>query len=179
MSSALTTQILIDRVQHGDRSALNDLCARYQQRVLRAVRIRLGSKLRRKIESWEIVQEVLMGAFGRLNSGDFGTEGALMNYLSRLAENRIRDEADRQGAQRRNADREIPLDARSPGGGDPLIEIEAPTAPGPSSLLVLAEDLERMERAMDRLSAGQSRPSAPRRDLPRVGRSREWVVGSG
>ena len=152
MPDTLTTQVLIHRVQAGDRAALNDLLARYQQRVLSAVRIRLGAKLRRKIESWDIVQEVLMGAFGKIKSGDFRTEGALMKYLNVLVENRLRDEADRQGAQRRDPGRETPLGARSSGDGNPLIDIVARSAPGPSSVLVLAEDLERMERAMDRLS---------------------------
>jgi RNA polymerase sigma factor (sigma-70 family) len=148
----LTTQILIDRVQAGDRAALNELCARYQERVLSAVRIRLGAKLRRKVESWDIVQEVLMGAFRHIKSGDFGTEGALMKYLNALVENRLRDEADRQNAQRHNADREISLGARSSGDGNPLMDIADRSAPGPSTLLSRMEDFERMERAMDELS---------------------------
>jgi RNA polymerase sigma factor (sigma-70 family) len=152
VSSTLTTQILIDRVQAGDRSALDDLLRRYQQRVLVAVRIRMGAKLRRKVESWDIVQEVLVGAFGHLKSGDFGTEGALMKYLNVLVENRLRDEADRQNAQRRDADREISLGARSSGDGAPLIDIPDRSASGPSTLLSRMEDLERLERAMDELS---------------------------
>jgi hypothetical protein len=63
MSSTLTTQVLIDRVQHGNPSsrvaALNELCARYQERVLRAVRIRLGAKLRAKLQSSDVVQDVM------------------------------------------------------------------------------------------------------------------------
>jgi DNA-directed RNA polymerase specialized sigma24 family protein len=152
MPSTLTTQILIERAQGGDRAALNDLCARYQDRVLAAVRLRMGAKLRRKVESWDIVQEVLMGAFRHIKSGDFGTEGALMKYLNVLVENRLRDEADRQNAQRRNADREISLGARSSSDGNPLIDLPDRSAPGPSTLLSRMEDLERMERAMDGLS---------------------------
>lgn len=152
MPETLTTQILIDRVQNGDHGALNALCARYQERVLRAVRIRLGAKLRRKVQSWDIVQEVLLGAFGKIKSGDFHSEGALMKFLNVLVDNRLRDEADRQGGQRRNADREIPLGARSSGNGTPLIDLGDPSALTPSWLLVMREDIERMERAMDELS---------------------------
>jgi RNA polymerase sigma-70 factor, ECF subfamily len=152
MTETITTQILIGRVQAGDGAALNELCARYQQRVLSAVRIRLGAKLRRKIESCDVVQEVMMAALGKVNSFEYRTEGAFLKYLNHLVENRLRDEADRQGAARRNADREIPLGARSDGDGDPLGEIGDPSAPTPSRLLILGEDLARMERAMDRLS---------------------------
>lgn len=121
MSQTITTQILIERVQAGDRSALNDLCVRYQQRVLSAVRIRLGAKLRGKIESWDVVQEVLLQAVGRINSFEYRSEGAFLKYLNQLVENRLRDEANRQGAQRRNADREISLGVRSPDDDGPLM----------------------------------------------------------
>jgi DNA-directed RNA polymerase specialized sigma24 family protein len=71
MPETLTTQILIERAQGGDRAALNELCARYQDRVLAAVRLRMGAKLRRKVGSSDIVQNVLMGAFCDLKSRDF------------------------------------------------------------------------------------------------------------
>lgn len=151
MPETLTTQVLIDRVQAGDRAALNDLCARYQERVLSAVRIRLGAKLRRKVESWDVVQQVLMGAFGKLQSGDFSSEGALMKYLNVLVENRLRDEARHQGAKRRDGDREISLDGRSPGDEKPLIDIDDPCALTPSRVLIDREEFQRMEQAMDRL----------------------------
>jgi RNA polymerase sigma-70 factor, ECF subfamily len=117
-----------------------------------AVRIRLGAKLRRKIESWDVVQEVMMAALGKVNSFEYRTEGAFLKYLNQLVENRLRDEADRQGAARRDADREISLGARSDADGDPLKQIDDPSTPTPSRLLILGEDLARMERAMDRLS---------------------------
>lgn len=150
-----TTQILIERIQAGDSTALNDLCARYYDRVLQAVRFRMGAKLRRKTGSSDIVQEELMGAFGRIKTGDFGTEGKLMRYLNVLVANRLRDEARRQRAQRRNAELEIPLDGRSPGDEHPLIDIEDSRALTPSRVLSRREELERMARAMDRLDPEQ------------------------
>jgi RNA polymerase sigma factor (sigma-70 family) len=120
--------------------------------VLSAVRIWLGAKLRRKIESWDVIQEVMMAALGKVTSFEYRTEGAFLKYLNHLVENRLRDEADRQGAARRDADREISLGARSDADGDPLKQIDDPSTPTPSRLLILGEDLARMERAMDRLS---------------------------
>lgn len=151
MSESLTTQVLIEQVQAGDSAALNVLCDRYLMRVLSAVRIRLGAKLRQKIESWDIVQQVMLEALGKVNSFDFRTDGAFLNYLNRVVENRIRDEADRWQAKRRDIRREVSLDApRSPGSADPL-DIPGTATPTPSKLLSLREDLERLEEAMDRL----------------------------
>lgn len=155
MPDTLTTQILIERVKAGDSTALNDLCARYYDRVLQAIRFRMGAKLRRKAGSSDMVQEVLLGAFGRIKSGDFGTEGKLMRYLNVLVANRLRDEARRQRAKRRNADLEIALDGRSPGDELPLIDIEDSRALTPSRVLARREELELMERAMDRLEPEQ------------------------
>lgn len=152
MLPATTTQVLIGRIQAGDRAALNELCERYQQRVLSAVRIRLGAKLRRKIESCDVVQKVMIEALGKLDEFEYRTEGAFLKYLNRLVENRLRDEADYWGAQGRNPDREIPLDPRSPGEETPLIDLGDPSAPTPSRLLIVQEDLARMEQAMDVLA---------------------------
>ncbi|HET6882744.1 MAG TPA: hypothetical protein VFI31_21430, partial [Pirellulales bacterium] len=152
MPETLTTQVLIDRVQHGDRAALNDLCARYWQRVLRSVRIRLGAKLRGKLQSSDVVQDVMKEVLGDLQAFEFRTEGAFMKHLNCLVEHRIRDLIDYWEAhQCRDPGREKPLGPRSGDNGNPLIDVAAPSGPGPSSLMVLAEDLERMERAMDAL----------------------------
>ena len=147
-----TTQVLIDRVQHGDAAALNTLCARYQNRVLRSVRIRLGAKLRVKLQSSDVLQDVMKKAIEGIDRFEFRTEGAFMKHLNVLVEHCIRDEIDYWNAQRRNPGREIPLGPRSSGDGNPLVDLEGRPAPGPSSVLVLAEDLELLERAMDLLS---------------------------
>jgi RNA polymerase sigma factor (sigma-70 family) len=148
---SLTTQVLIEQVQAGDRGALDSLCDRYLMRVLAAVRIRLGAKLRQKVESWDIVQQVMLQAMGEVKSGDFRTDGAFLNYLNRMVENRIRDEADRWGAKRRDMRRELSLDTpRSSGSAHPL-DLPDTLAPTPSRLLILREDLARLELAVDRL----------------------------
>ena len=100
MEDIRTTKVLVAEAQQGDRPALNELCDRYVSRVLVAVRARLGDGLRRKVESWDVVQEVMIDAIGNLNEFTFRTEGAFLNYLNRVVENRIRDEADRWAAQK-------------------------------------------------------------------------------
>ena len=156
MPETLTTQVLIEQVQQGDQTPLNELLDRYQMRVLAAVRMRLGAKLRRKLESCDVVQDVMIDALRKVKSFDFRTEGAFLKYLNQVVANKIRDEADRWGAQRRNMDREVFLDAgRSSGCAIPLNTPGDRSAPTPSKIVSLHEDLALMERAMDRLAEDQ------------------------
>jgi len=152
LSNLEDTQVLVEQFQQGDNSALNELCRRYQTRVLAAVRIRLGAKLRRKVQSWDIVQEVMMDALRKLGSFDFKTEGAFLHYLNRVVANKIRDQADYWKYQKRDMDREIPLEKRrSPSSSIPLPLAEDRGAPTPSKIIGLQEDLALLEQAMDRL----------------------------
>ena len=152
MPETLSTQILIEQVQQGDQGALNELFSRYQMRVLTAVRIRLGANLRKKLESSDIVQEVMIDALRKVKSFEFRTEGAFLKYLNQVVANRIRDQADRWGAQRRDVNREVSLNAeRSVGSPIPLNTPEDRSALTPSKIGILQEDLASLERAIDRL----------------------------
>lgn len=153
VADADTTKLLISRVQAGDRDALETLCSRYLMRVLAAVRARLGAKLRQKVESWDVVQDVLIDAVRRVNSFEFRTEGAFLKFLNKIVENRIRDEADRWAAKKRDANLEVPLKPSSPDGADPYSTITLKQGWGsPSGILSLSEDLSRLEAAMDNLT---------------------------
>lgn len=152
-SNPLTTQVLLEKAQDGDGQALNELCRRYQQRVLATVRIRLGAELRRRVESWDIVQEVMIDALRKVNSFDYKTDGAFLHFLNRVVENKIRDEADRQRAGKRDPALEVSFDAaRSAYAVFPL-DMPDSASPTPSKVLSLHEDLALLERAMDRLAA--------------------------
>ena len=153
MADPLSTQALIEQVQRDDGDALQELCCRYQGRILAAVRLRLGARLRRKLESCDIVQDVMIDALRKVKSFDYKTEGAFLHYLNRVVENKIRDHADRLNAQMRNPDREVPLEGmRSSDSGCPLIPLEDHAAPTPSQIVSLRENLTLLERAMDCLS---------------------------
>ena len=74
MEDIRTTKVLVAEAQQGNRLALNELCDRYFSRVLVAVRARLGVGLRRKVESWDVVQEVMIDAVRNLDEFNFRTE---------------------------------------------------------------------------------------------------------
>jgi len=82
---------LVRDFQAGDEQALNELFERYQERVRRIVRIRLGAELRQYLDEDDIVQDVFIVAARRIH--DFEPQGhsSILYWLSTITENRIRD----------------------------------------------------------------------------------------
>lgn len=154
MAEPASTHALLERVHSGDQSALNELYNRYLMRVLAAVRARLGAELRSKVESWDIVQDALLASLKNVQSFRQTSEGAFLNWLATVVENRIRDQLDHFRAEKRDHRLERPLaERRSSESAMPLDIPERDCAPTPSEVLVLGEDLDRLEKAMDRLPA--------------------------
>jgi len=152
MPEPTSTQALLQRVQTGDREALNELYNRYLMRVLAAVRARLGAELRGKLESWDVVQDALLASLKNVQSFDQSSEGAFLNWLAKVVENRIRDQLDYFRAEKRDHRLERPLvGPRSAESSAPLDLPGRSCAPTPSQALILSEDLARLEKAMDQL----------------------------
>jgi RNA polymerase sigma-70 factor (ECF subfamily) len=152
MPDPTSTQALLQRIQTGDKGALNDLYNRYLMRVLAAVRARLGAELRGKLESWDVVQDALLASLKNVQSFNQTSEGAFLNWLAKVVENRIRDQLDFFRADKRDHRLERPLAGpRSEESSVPLDIPERSGVPTPSQFLVLSEDLARLEKAMDQL----------------------------
>src|SRR5438105_2825348 len=151
MTDPTATHALLQRVQLGDNDALNELYNRYLMRVLAAVRARLGAELRGKLESWDVVQDALLASLKNVQSFNQGSEGAFLNWLAKVVENRIRDQLDFFRAEKRDHRLEKPLAGRSADSATPLDIPERNDAPTPSQVLILSEDLARLEKAMDQL----------------------------
>ena len=152
MNDPLNTQILISRIQEGNSAARNELCERYLERVYRAVRLRLGARLREKVQSCDIVQQALLDVVKGAENFECRSEGRFLNYVNRAVENRIRDEADRWQTQKRDIKKEIAIDgARSPENSRPLDIPDTQGAPTPSLVAIRQEELATLEQAMDLL----------------------------
>jgi RNA polymerase sigma-70 factor (ECF subfamily) len=100
---------LVRLAQGGDRSAFEALFARYYDRVQRIVRMRLGSKLRARVEVDDILHETFAVAVARFDRFEMRDQWSLINWLAKLAERQILAAADYHGARKRDAEREIPL----------------------------------------------------------------------
>src|SRR5437016_6185665 len=120
MPDPTSTVALLQRVQSGDRDALNQLYNRYLMRVLAAVRARLGAELRAKLESWDVVQDALMASLKNVESFNQTSEGAFLHWLATVVENRIRDQIDYFRAEKRDHRLEVSLAGRSDRSALPL-----------------------------------------------------------
>ncbi len=104
------TLALLGRARLGDRGAANELFLRYQDRIHRIVRVRLGPGLRRWTESGDLVQETCRTAFEGLAKVQLDSEFDFLDWLGRLATNRVRDFADHVHARKRDVHRARSLD---------------------------------------------------------------------
>lgn len=99
------TEFLIDKCKLGDSEAFHKLFARYQEKTLRIVRLRLDSRTRNllKIQSMDILQEVFIAAFKKIQDYRPMTKGSFIHWLSKIIENNIKDHIDYNLADKRKA----------------------------------------------------------------------------
>jgi RNA polymerase sigma-70 factor (ECF subfamily) len=146
------TQRLITLAKEGDQPAINQLCRIYGERIRRIIRLRIDRKLRPKIDSVDIVQDVLVQALAGLDNFTYKDEGDFLRWLSKIAENKFRDILDKFHADKRDIRREIPfkkVEANTEGGS---LGVDGPLqTTTPSVLFSRKEQFDRLERAIDHL----------------------------
>jgi len=154
MSDEITHSLdLVLRAQQGDQHALNRLCERYYDRVRRIVRLRLGPRLRERVDSGDILQETFLAAVRSLQSFEMREEASLINWLSRLAERQIIAAADYHGAKKRDSRRDVSLSGPI-GPTDTVtvrIGIEDSGLMRPLDLVADAEEQKIVERCLEEL----------------------------
>lgn len=94
---------LVALAQGGDAAALNDLLTRYLDRLRRVVRIRMGPGLARRMEIEDVVQETMLMASQEIVRLEVRSQGSILQWLGKIALNRIRDANKYFGAQKRAA----------------------------------------------------------------------------
>ena len=150
-----TTLTLVRQAKAGENNALNLLLDRYVQRVLRIVRMRLGPKLRGRMESMDVVQEVMVRVIKDLENFEPKNEAAFLHWISQLVQNEIRDLADYHGAEKRNANKEVQPQKDSEEDRSVVSNTPANSIYRPSFQLRLKEDVLLLEAAMDELPEKQ------------------------
>ncbi|MEP6917566.1 MAG: RNA polymerase sigma factor [Acidobacteriota bacterium] len=126
---------LLIRAQAGDKTALNDLCARYLPRLQRWAHGRLPSGIRSSLDTHDLVQDTLMHVVQRLHVFEPRHSGALQGYMHQALRNRMLDEIRRV--------------ARRP--SEPLDSAQPTNESSPLELAIGAAALERYEAALARL----------------------------
>jgi RNA polymerase sigma-70 factor (ECF subfamily) len=112
----------------------------------------LDRKLRPKLDSLDVVQDAIILALGSLKEFTYKNEGDFMRWLSRIAENKIRDILDRFHTNKRDINREMPFkeESRSTEGG--FVGAAGPMGnTTPSVIVSRKEELDRLEKALDEL----------------------------
>jgi len=146
------TRHLVTLAKEGDRPAVEQLCRIYGERVRRIIRLRIDSKLRPKIDSVDIVQDALVLALAGLEDFTYKDDGDFLRWLSRIAENKLRDTLDKFHADKRDIRREIPFKKIEPNTEEGSYGLDGPMhTTTPSVLLSRKEQLDRLERAIDEL----------------------------
>lgn len=115
-SPADTTTELLQKVQAGDEAALELLLARYLPRLRRWARGRLPHWARDLADTGDLVQDVLVRTFKRLDDFENRGDGALDGYLRHVLLNRIREEIRRSGrrCEHTSLSTGLPADQTSP-----------------------------------------------------------------
>ncbi|MHC4797990.1 MAG: sigma-70 family RNA polymerase sigma factor [Planctomycetota bacterium] len=151
-TSIRKTQQLVALAQDGDKSALDQLCKVYSERVQRIVRFRMGKELRGKLESMDLVQDAFVAAVKDLDRFEYRDEGDFLRWMSKIAENRIRDNLKRFHADKRDIRREVPMDHRESPTGDNRPRMPEPIrTTTPSVIMSISEELNKLENAMNLL----------------------------
>ncbi len=146
------TQELVVLAKDGDKSALNQLYRVYGERVRWMVRFRMGAELRSQMESMDLVQDTLIHALSGLDNFTYKNEGDFVRWLSKIAENSLRDNLDKLHAGKRDIRREVPLDNYRPTTAGGFVGTPGPiAATTPSIIMSRKEDLDKLEKAIDKL----------------------------
>lgn len=177
---------LLSRVQGGDQAALEDLLARYQERLRRIVRIQLrGSLLRRHFDSMDLVQDTFRAALPRIGELNVQSPSGLLRWFSTIALNRIRDTYAALRTRKRDADLDVELSesvCRRLGAGESLpheqavlaevralLDAEVAELPEDQRLVVLLRDY--MGEDWERVAAELGREAGAARQL----HQRAWI----
>ena len=146
------TQHLVTLAKQGDQSAVDQLCRIYGERIRRIIRLRIDRKLRPKIDSVDVVQDALVLALGGLENFTYKNEGDFLRWLSKIAENKLRDILDKFHADKRDVHKEIPFrkEDRST-EGDSVGVAEPMRTTTPSVIMRKKEALDKLEQALDKL----------------------------
>jgi RNA polymerase sigma-70 factor (ECF subfamily) len=142
---------LLARARAGDGGALGELLARYQEPLLRIVRIRLGSGMRMWLESGDIVQETYQALLRDVGRLELAHGDDLVQWLARVATNRIRDQHDRMRAQKRDPEREHALEDDAVSHAAPAASLAA-TDTAPPDAAMRREVREILDAAIAGLS---------------------------
>lgn len=110
--SLVEFETLMGQVRAGNSDALQEMCKRYGDHVLRVVRRKMHHRLRTRYDSVDFLQAVWASFIAvPPDRYTFASSQELVNYLARMACNKVVDVYREQLGPKRDANREQPLNA--------------------------------------------------------------------
>lgn len=147
------TRDLVSLARVGDKDSMAALYRIYAARLQGAVKKRLGPKLRKKMESVDLVQSVWKDVLDDMQGFEYRGADSFYHWLLTRLTHKIQDKGRYFAAEMRDPDKEGRLvrdDTESPG-------ISPPPSPDPtpSKVAMAGEDLGRFMGLLDRLPESQ------------------------
>jgi RNA polymerase sigma-70 factor (ECF subfamily) len=100
----------------------------------------------------DLVQDALLSALEGIGDFTYKNEGDFLRWLSRIAQNALRDNLDKLHAAKRDIRKEIPFGASGQTTGGRFLGVPVPIeATTPSVIMSKKEDLDKLEKAIDKL----------------------------
>ncbi len=143
---------LIRRAQGGDLEAYEEFFARYYARIHRVARRRLGSSLRREVESRDVVHEAVIEAIRAFDHFELRDKPALVAWLGKIVEHRILALRRRSLAGKR--DRALERLEHAVTSGRIALE-PVDDAPQPEDQIAEREEIELLQASMLELDENQ------------------------
>jgi RNA polymerase sigma-70 factor (ECF subfamily) len=112
----------------------------------------MDKEIRPKLDSIDVVQDALFSALQGIENFTYTNEGDFLRWLSRIAQNVLRDNLDKLHADKRDIRREVRFEANTTKGKGDFVEMAGIVdTTTPSALMSKKEDLDKLEKAIDRL----------------------------
>ena len=137
------TQILFHKAQAGDRDAFQELIGQFTERLQHQIRVRMGPRVRERLEVDDLHQETVLRAFESIARVKWDGEERFYRWLSSIAEHLILN------ATQKRSLAELKLDDR-----------DAASDSSPSKPPRRVERFERLEEAFQHLSPDQRKALA-------------------
>ncbi len=146
---------LIERARQRDETALSELLESHTQRLLESVRAELGDRLRQRLESRDVMQQVYLDALSGIDQFVDRGQDSFFAWLRRIAVNRICD-VDRQAFQTLKRGPEVRAgDLRGGESLAPLFDALAGSATSPSAAADVADRQRMLSTALAQLNEDQ------------------------
>ena len=146
------TSILIERAQRRDEAALAELLQSHTERLLASVRSELGERLRQRLESQDVMQQVYLDALNNIDHFVDRGHDSFFAWLRRIAVNRICD-VDRRAFQTIKRGGEVrEADLNRTESMAPLMDALAGSGTTPSMVVGRSDRVRLLRDALNRLS---------------------------